>query len=194
MAVVDAPGSVEDCTKTAYKNEPKSFADVEQEMTFIGVAGMLDPPRKEVKPCIEECRQAGIRVIVITGDNKNTATAICKRIGIFGEDENTEGLAYTGAEFDAMSEEEQRDVVRRARLFARVEPVHKSKIVGFLQVRERACRVCLAGRAQSVRNRHATSVWVKSCAIQSRAADIFSLGRDGHLLFFFFRTKRRFAQ
>lgn len=134
MAVVDSPGSVAACTKAAYANEPKSFEDVEQDMTFIGVAGMLDPPRKEVKPCIEECRNAGIRVIVITGDNKNTAIAICRRIGVFGEDENVMGLAYTGAEFDAMSEEEQREVVRRSRLFARVEPVHKSKIVGYLQV------------------------------------------------------------
>merc|ERR1712042_355616 len=109
------------------------FVQYEQNLTFVGVVGMLDPPRVEVKPAIEACRQAGIRVIMITGDNKNTAEAICRRIGIFAEDERTEGMAYSGREFDDLSASEQKNAVSKSRMFARVEPFHKSKIVEYLQ-------------------------------------------------------------
>ena len=99
----------------------------------MGCVGMLDPPRKEVVGSIQLCREAGIRVIMITGDNKGTAIAICRRIGIFGEDEDVSDRAYTGREFDDLPGDSQRDAVKRAQCFARVEPAHKSKIVGFLQ-------------------------------------------------------------
>merc|ERR550532_2107613 len=109
------------------------FAQYEVNLTFVGVVGMLDPPRMEVAPAIKLCKQAGIRVIMITGDNKDTAVAICRRIGIFTEDERTEGNAFSGREFDDLSPSEQKMGVKNARMFARVEPFHKSKIVEYLQ-------------------------------------------------------------
>merc|ERR1712203_398640 len=129
LATMDAPMNpnevdLEDSTK---------FANYEQDLTFVGVVGMLDPPRLEVKPSIKLCGEAGIRVIMITGDNKNTAEAISKRIGIFEDSECTDGLAYSGREFDDLSVSEQRAAVSKAKMFARVEPFHKSKIVEYLQ-------------------------------------------------------------
>ena len=77
---------------------------------------MLDPPRTEVKPAIKECNKAGIRVIMITGDNKATAEAICRKIGIFGMDEDTTGKAFTGREFDDLSPAAQKDAVLKVEL------------------------------------------------------------------------------
>ncbi|OWA51634.1 Calcium-transporting ATPase sarcoplasmic/endoplasmic reticulum type [Hypsibius exemplaris] len=113
--------------------ESSLFYKYETNMTLVGIVGMLDPPRKEVFDAIVKCRKAGIRVIVITGDNKGTAEAICRRIGVFTEEESTEGMSYTGREFDDLSVHDQHQAVLRARLFSRVEPSHKSKIVEFLQ-------------------------------------------------------------
>merc|ERR1712186_191884 len=107
--------------------DSSKFAQYEINLTFCGVVGMLDPPRMEVAPAIVLCKEAGIRVIMITGDNKNTAEAICKRIGIFGENESTEGEAFSGREFDDLSVSEQRAACAKARMFGRVEPFHKSK-------------------------------------------------------------------
>jgi len=129
LATADSPCNPADMNL----EDSAKFAQYEVNLTFAGVVGMLDPPRIEVKPAIALCREAGIRVIMITGDNKNTAEAICKRIGIFGEDESTEGMAYSGREFDDLSAHEQKVAVANSRMFARVEPFHKSKIVEYLQ-------------------------------------------------------------
>uniref|UniRef100_A0A8C2DL89 Calcium-transporting ATPase n=1 Tax=Cyprinus carpio TaxID=7962 RepID=A0A8C2DL89_CYPCA len=109
------------------------FIEYETDLTFVGCVGMLDPPRAEVAASIKLCRQAGIKVIMITGDNKGTAVAICRRIGIFGEHDDVSRMAYTGREFDDLSAATQREAVLTARCFARVEPSHKSKIVEYLQ-------------------------------------------------------------
>uniref|UniRef100_A0A8B9LKI6 P-type Ca(2+) transporter n=1 Tax=Astyanax mexicanus TaxID=7994 RepID=A0A8B9LKI6_ASTMX len=129
LATRDTPLKVEEMKL----DDSTKFADYETDLTFVGCVGMLDPPRKEVTGSIELCRAAGIRVIMITGDNKGTAVAICRRIGIFSEDEDVTGRAYTGREFDDLPRTEQSEAVTRACCFARVEPSHKSKIVEFLQ-------------------------------------------------------------
>uniref|UniRef100_A0A8B9UXS1 Calcium-transporting ATPase n=1 Tax=Anas zonorhyncha TaxID=75864 RepID=A0A8B9UXS1_9AVES len=119
--------------ETMQLHDSAAFVHYETNLTFVGCVGMLDPPRKEVTSSIEMCRKAGIRVIMITGDNKGTAVAICRRIGIFSENEDVAGKAYTGREFDELSPEAQRQACRDARCFARVEPAHKSRIVEYLQ-------------------------------------------------------------
>ncbi|WVQ73814.1 potassium/sodium efflux P-type ATPase, fungal-type [Cryptococcus sp. DSM 104548] len=114
-------------------NSAEDYIKFEQDMTFVGLVGMLDPPRPEVRGAIAKCKTAGIRTIVITGDNKNTAETICREIGVFGKDEDLTGKSYTGRELDALSHEEKVAAVQRASLFSRTEPTHKSQLVDLLQ-------------------------------------------------------------
>ncbi|KAJ5736718.1 uncharacterized protein N7483_001843 [Penicillium malachiteum] len=111
----------------------EDYTKIEQNMTLIGLVGMLDPPRPEVAASIKKCQDAGIRVIVITGDNRHTAESICRQIGVFGPNEDLTGKSFTGREFDDLSESEQLQAVQTASLFSRTEPTHKSKLVDLLQ-------------------------------------------------------------
>ncbi|OAF65999.1 hypothetical protein A3Q56_06285 [Intoshia linei] len=129
LACVDRPTPID---KFDFTDNAK-FGYYESNATFVGVLGMLDPPREEVKLSIDCCLDAGIRIIVITGDNKDTAIAICKRIGVFKDGDDCEDLSITGKEFDMLSSDQQMEIVRKAKLFARVEPKHKSKIIEYLQ-------------------------------------------------------------
>lgn len=117
--------------KTAKTTE--EYSQLEQGMTLLGLVGMLDPPRPEVAGSIQRCKEAGIRVVVITGDNKNTAESICRQIGVFGQYEDLQGKSYTGREFDALSESGKLQAAKTALLFSRTEPTHKSKLVDLLQ-------------------------------------------------------------
>ncbi|CAO0801512.1 unnamed protein product [Mucor circinelloides] len=114
------------------KNQSR-FAQYESDMVFIGLVGMRDPAREEVKESIIKCKTAGIRVVVITGDNKNTAESICRQIGVFDENEDVSDKSYTGQEFDALSQAEKIKAVQRASLFSRTEPTHKQQLVNLLQ-------------------------------------------------------------
>ncbi|KAI4166601.1 MAG: hypothetical protein LQ343_007922 [Gyalolechia ehrenbergii] len=111
----------------------KEYHEIEQDLTFIGLVGMLDPPRPEVAASIRKCKGAGIRVVVITGDNRNTAESICRQIGVFGPEEDLTGKSYTGREFDSLSNDEKLAAATRASLFSRTEPTHKSQLVDLLQ-------------------------------------------------------------
>lgn len=98
---------------------------IEADLTFIGLVGMIDPPRLEVKGSIALCKESGIKTIMITGDHKNTAFAIAKELGIADDPSQ----AIFGAELDKLSEEELNARIDNLRVFARVSPEHKVKIV-----------------------------------------------------------------
>ncbi|KAK0549465.1 hypothetical protein OC846_004072 [Tilletia horrida] len=145
-------GSLQDGADTMTELASSDFVQLEQDLTFVGLVAMLDPPRPEVAGAIARCRQAGIRVVVITGDDKTTAESICRSIGIFPPSMTSlEGRSYTGREFDELGLapvnnpglagaggsvggiEAQKAAVLRASLFSRVEPSHKSLLVDLLQ-------------------------------------------------------------
>ena len=102
---------------------------IENNLTFVGLLAMTDPPREEVKNVMGECTEAGIKTIMITGDHKNTAVAIAKGLGFFKED----SLASTGEELDKTSDGELQDKVKRISVYARVSPEHKLRIVRALR-------------------------------------------------------------
>ena len=113
--------------KRDWENKPADNTPefLEQELCFVGLTGMIDPVRPEVKAAIEECRAAGIRPVMITGDHKDTAVAIAKELGIITDASE----AITGAELDAISDEDICEYVKRFGVYARVQPEHKTRIV-----------------------------------------------------------------
>ena len=110
-----------------WETEPTDFSPeaLENELCFIGLTGMIDPVRPEVKAAIEECRGAGIRPIMITGDHIDTAVAIAKELGILKDASE----AVTGSQLDAMDDEEFERRFRDISVYARVQPEHKTRIV-----------------------------------------------------------------
>ncbi|MDP4261330.1 MAG: cation-translocating P-type ATPase [Bacteroidota bacterium] len=109
--------------------EPFNYESIEKDMLFAGLAGMIDPPREEVKQAIRECKAAGIHPVMITGDHPATASAIARQIGILKEKD----LVITGNELSALPYDEFEEKVERIRVYARVSPEQKLKIVKALQ-------------------------------------------------------------
>ncbi len=110
-----------------YSEAPSDFAPeaLEHDLVFVGLTGMIDPIRPEVKAAIEECREAGIRPVMITGDHKDTAVAIGKELGIITQADQ----AILGSELDKFSDEELVEEVTKYSVYARVQPEHKTRIV-----------------------------------------------------------------
>lgn len=111
------------------ENEELTTENIEREMVFVGLTGMIDPPRPEAKAAVEECHNSGIDVFMITGDYFETALAIAKELGIA----EREDQAMQGSDLNNKSEEEIREIVKTKRIFARVSPQNKVQLVNALQ-------------------------------------------------------------
>ena len=108
-----------------HKPNKEELENIENDLIFIGMLGMIDPPREEAKHAVEKCKTAGIKTVMITGDHKITAMAIAKQLGIL-ENENE---ALTGEELEKISDEELTKNIRKYSVYARVSPEHKVRIV-----------------------------------------------------------------
>jgi P-type Ca2+ transporter type 2C len=107
--------------------EQLSHEHLDGALTLVALVGMIDPPRQEAKKAIADCKRAGIKVMMITGDQKVTAVAIAEELGL------PPGEAVTGLELAQMSDEELSDRIDRISVFARVEPIHKLRIVNAMK-------------------------------------------------------------
>ncbi|MGL4452543.1 MAG: calcium-translocating P-type ATPase, PMCA-type [Sarcina sp.] len=114
------------CIAGAYKeNGIKKDESIEENLVFVGLVGIIDPPRPEVKDAVLRCKMAGVKPVMITGDHRNTAYAIGKNLGIV----NNESQVLTGDELEKMSDSDLKKQVENVRIFARVSPAHKLRIV-----------------------------------------------------------------
>ncbi len=121
----------------AYKKVDKSIIDIEElspetvekDLVFVGIVGMIDPPRKESKLALEECKSAGMKAVIITGDHKQTAVAIAKELGMIEEGDT----ALSGTELDKLNDEEFGEIVDKVKVYARVSPEHKVRVCKTLQ-------------------------------------------------------------
>lgn len=121
----------------AYKEAPKKMNEIHDEdadnLIFVGLVGMSDPPRTGVKDAVKKAKKAGIRVIMATGDHKNTAIAVAKEVGLITKHKSGQKLALTGEELLALSDSEFDKIVREVSVFARLTPEVKLKIAKSLQ-------------------------------------------------------------
>ncbi|MEW6722558.1 MAG: cation-translocating P-type ATPase [Candidatus Micrarchaeota archaeon] len=157
----------------AYKETAKSGAekDVESDLIFIGLMGMVDPPREGVKKAIDDCRRAGIRVVMITGDNRFTAEAIGRELGFSGG-------AMTGDQLDALDGKGLAEAVERTSIYARTSPKHKVMLLKALQANGHV--VCMTGDgvndAAAIKNSDAgIAMGIRGTEVTKQASDIIIL-------------------
>jgi len=159
---------------------------VEKDMTFVGLTAMIDPPRKETKEAINLCKQAGIRVIMLTGDHKITAKAVASEIGLYGK-------SITGEELDNMSDEELEKIVDDVSIFARVSPQHKLKIVDALRKKGNVVAVTGDGVNDAPALKRAeigVSMGLKGTDVAKEASDIILLDDNFSTIVFAIREGR----
>ncbi len=156
---------------TAYKQSTSvehSEKVLESDLVFVGLLAMMDPPRPEVKDAIKLCADAGINVIMVTGDHKNTALAIAKELGLDGE-------SLTGEELDKIWDEKLSQIVERIKVFARVSPEHKSRIVKVLRKRGHVVAVTGDGvnDAPALKNAHiGVAMGIKGTDVAKEASEM----------------------
>lgn len=112
--------------KPSEKREPNS---IEKELTFVGLVGMIDPPREEVAEAVKKCKQAGVKVMIITGDHPLTAKAVAEKVGLFEKND----IVLTGEELNKLSDKELEEKLDRIKIIARAMPIQKKRIVELLQ-------------------------------------------------------------
>jgi len=155
-----------------------SVNTVEENMTFAGLVAMMDPPRKETKNAIKLCKEAGIKVIMLTGDHPLTAKAIASQIGLKGE-------VLTGEQLDKMSEEEFEEVVDENIIFARVSPQHKLKIVEALKKKRNIVAVTGDGVNDAPALKKAdigVAMGIKGTDVAKESSDIILLDDNFHTI------------
>lgn len=153
------PNSIEDITKE------------EKMLTFAGIVGIIDPPRKTVKQSVEMCKNSGIRPIMITGDSINTAVAIAKEVGIIQSDSE----AINGSDLDKYTDKELKQIVKKYSVYARVNPTHKEKIVKALQENNKIVAMTGDGvnDAPAIKNAHVgVGMGITGTDVTKSASDI----------------------
>jgi Ca2+-transporting ATPase len=154
-------------TEVADPDAPEE--EIERGLTFLGLQGMLDPPRREVPDAVADCRDAGIRVVMVTGDNVETAKAVGEQVGF-----DTAG-ALTGRDVDALSERALRETVEEVDVFARVSPGHKVRILEALQAQRHTVAMTGDGvnDAPALRNADVgISMGIRGTDVAQQASDV----------------------
>lgn len=164
---------------TSLKSEPEgAVAEVAKNLVWLGYVAIADPIRPDVPKALEVCRQAGVAVKVITGDNSNTAWEIAGQIGLIAEDDKREEVLMTGAEFQALSDEEAYEAADKIKIMARARPADKLKMVKLLQKRRHVVAVTGDGTNDAPALNHANvglAMGITGTSVAKEASDIILL-------------------